>query len=100
MFTPRSVAVIGATDRKGSVGRTLLTNLGTKQFRGKLFAVNPKHKRILGQSCYASIASVPEPVDLAMIVTPAPTVPPLVCECSNAGLRSPTSISARFNEPD
>jgi acyl-CoA synthetase (NDP forming) len=48
MFTPRSVAVIGATDRKGSVGRTLLTNLGTKQFRGKLFAVNPKHKRILG----------------------------------------------------
>src|SRR5260370_37198365 len=98
MFTPRSVAVIGATDRKGSVGRTLLTNLGTKQFRGKLFAVNPKHKRILGQSCYASIASVPEPVDLAMIVTPAPTVPAVVGECVDAGVRSAIVISAGFKE--
>src|SRR5260370_732660 len=98
MFTPRSVAVIGATDRKGSVGRTLLTNLGTKKFGGKLFAVNPKQKRILGQSCYASIASVPDRVDLAMIVTPAPTVPAVVGECVDAGVRSAIVISAGFKE--
>ena len=98
MFAPRSVAVIGATERKGSVGRTLLINLGTRQFRGKLFRVNPKHKRIMGQPCYASIASVPESVDLAIIVTPAPTVPAIVGECVDAGVRSAIVISAGFKE--
>jgi acetyltransferase len=98
IFTPRSVAVIGATDRQGSVGRTLLTNLGALQFRGKLFAVNPKHKRVMGQPCYASIGSVPQVVDLAMIVTPAPTVPAIVGECVDAGVRSAIVISAGFKE--
>jgi acetyltransferase len=98
MFTPRSVAVIGATERKGSVGRTLLTNLRTAHLRGRTFAVNPKHKRIMGQPCYPSIASLPKAVDLAMIVTPAPTVPAIVGECVDAGVRAAIVISAGFKE--
>lgn len=98
MFTPRSVAVIGATERKGSVGRTLLTNLRTAHLRGRTFAVNPKHKRIMGQPCYPSIASLPKAVDLAMIVTPAPTVPAIVGECVEAGVRAAIVISAGFKE--
>jgi acetyltransferase len=98
MFDPRSVAVIGATDREGSVGRTLLTNLRAPQFHGKVFAVNPKHKKLMQHVCYPSIAKVPEAVDLAVIVTPAPTVPALVRECVDAGARSAVVISAGFKE--
>ena len=72
MFDPRSIAVIGATEREGSVGHTLLRNLRSPQFHGKVFAVNPKHRKMMQQVCYPSIAKVPGPVDLAVIVTPAP----------------------------
>jgi acetyltransferase len=98
MFDPHSIAVIGATDREGSVGRTLLTNLRAPQFHGKVFAVNPKHKKMMQHICYPSIAKVPEGVDLAVIVTPAPTVPGLVRECVDAGVRSAVVISAGFKE--
>ena len=98
MFDPRSVAVIGATDREGSVGRTLLTNLRAPQFHGKVFAVNPKHKKLMQHICYPSIGKVPGVVDLAVIVTPAPTVPALVRECVDAGVRSAVVISAGFKE--
>lgn len=98
MFDPRSVAVIGATEREGSVGHTLLANLRDRQFHGKVFAVNPKHKRLMQQVCYPSIAKVPEGVDLAVIVTPAPSVPAIVGECVDAGVRSAVVISAGFKE--
>ena len=98
MFNPRSVAVIGATEREGSVGHTVLANLRSTQFHGKVFAVNPKHKRMLQQVCYPTIAAVPEGVDLAVIATPAPTVPALVGECVDAGVRSAVVISAGFKE--
>lgn len=98
MFTPQSVAVIGATDREGSVGRTLLTNLMQTSFRGKVFAVNPKRSEILGQPCYPSIGSLPETMDLAIIVTPAPTVPDVVGECVDARVGSAVVISAGFKE--
>jgi acetyltransferase len=98
MFSPRSVAVIGATDREGSVGRTLLLNLRNSSFAGKIFAINPKRQELLGQACYASVAAVPEAIDLAMIVTPAPTVPGVIGECVDAGVRSAVVISAGFKE--
>src|ERR1700758_5533323 len=87
MFDPRSVAVIGATEREGSVGHTILANLRDQQFRGRVFAVNPKHKRLMQRVCYPNIAKVPGEVDLAVIVTPAPTVPAIVGECVDAGVR-------------
>ena len=63
MFTPGSVAVIGATDRMGTVGRALLENLLHGRFRGKVYAVNAKHKEVLGLKAYQSIRDVPQPVD-------------------------------------
>ena len=80
-FTPASVAVIGATEREGSVGRTILENLVHSSYRGHVFAVNPKHSKLLGTKCYLSVAALPEPVDLAVIATPAVTVPGVIREC-------------------
>src|ERR1700690_732404 len=98
MFVPQTVAVIGATDREASVGRTLLLNLLNGLFHGKVFAVNPKGAEVLGLHCYKSIASVPDKVDLAVIVTPASTVPAVVGECIDAGVRAGVVISAGFKE--
>jgi acetyltransferase len=97
-FTPSSVAVIGATEREGSVGRTILENLVHSSYRGQVFAVNPKRSELLGTKCYPSVATLSEPVDLAVIVTPAATVPGVVRECVDAGTRSAIVISAGFKE--
>lgn len=98
LFSPKSVAVIGATDREGSVGCTLLENLRTAAFHGKVYAVNPKRTEVLGLPAYAKISDVPEKIDLAMVVTPAPTVPGLIGECVDAGVHSAVVISAGFKE--
>jgi len=98
MFVPQTVAVIGATDREASVGRTLIQNLLNGLFHGTVYAINPKREEVLGLHCYKDIASVPEKVDLAVIVTPAPTVPALIGECMDAGVRSAVVISAGFKE--
>jgi acetyltransferase len=97
-FSPNSVAVIGATDHPSSVGRTVVSNLRNGKFPGKVYAVNPKRTEVLGLPCYASIGAVPDKVDLAMIVTPAPTVPGIIRECVDAGVRAATVISAGFKE--
>src|SRR5208282_5826189 len=80
MFSPASVAVIGATSRAGTVGRTVLENLLRDTFRGKVFAVNAKHEEVLGRKAYKSIRDVPQPVDLAVIATPAATVTQIIAE--------------------
>jgi len=98
MFKPQSVAVIGATDREARVGRTLLTNLFNGPLRGKVYAVNPNRKEVLGLRCYKNIASVPEKVDLAVVATRAPTVPAVIAECVDAGVRCAVVISAGFKE--
>jgi acetyltransferase len=98
MFTPGSVAVIGATARPGAVGRTVLENLLHGRFQGKVYAVNAKHQEVLGVKAYSSIRDIPEPVDLAVIATPAATVPQLVGECVDAGVKSAVVISAGFKE--
>src|SRR3954467_8938751 len=78
LFNPATVAVIGATPKTGSVGRALMENLF--EFPGRVFAVNPKYTEVLKQPCFGRIADVPVTVDLAVIVTPASTVPGLVDE--------------------
>ncbi len=98
MFDPHSVAVIGATDRPASVGKTLLQNLANPDFHGKVYAINPKRDEVLGLRCYKDVASVPEKVDLAVIITPAPSVPGIVGECVDSGVRSAVVISAGFKE--
>ena len=69
IFDPRSIALIGASDRDGAVGRIILTNLINSKGR-RIFPVNPHKKTLLGLECYPDIGSIPEHVDLAVIVTP------------------------------
>ncbi|MEK7765089.1 MAG: CoA-binding protein, partial [bacterium] len=97
-FEPKSVAVVGATDKEGSVGRTVLANLVATPFGGAVFPVNPKRDNVLGIKAYPRIADLPEPPDLAVIVTPAPTVPGLIAECVAAGAAGAIVISAGFKE--
>ena len=98
MFKPRSVAVIGATERQGSVARTILWNLISTSFGGTIFPVNPKYNSILGIKSYPSIGDIPDPVDLAVIVTPAKTVPAIIEECAAKGVPAAIIISAGFKE--
>ncbi len=98
VFCPRSVAVIGATEKEGSVGRTILWNLLSSPFGGTVYPVNPTRPAILGVRACPSVGAIGEPVDLAVIVTPARTAPALVDECGRAGVRGVIIISAGFKE--
>ena len=97
-FTPQSIAVIGATDKAGSIGRTLVWNLISSPFGGTVFPVNPKRPSVLGIKAHPRIGDVPDPIDLAIVATPAPTVPDLIGECVEAGVRAAIVISAGFKE--
>ena len=96
VFRPRSVAIIGASERPGAIGRILLENLGAAGFAGEVFAVNPRHATVLGRPAYSSVAELPRPPDLAIIATPAATVPGLVAELAARGVRAAVVISAGF----
>ena len=98
LFRPRSVAVIGATERRGSVGRAVLRNLVSHSFVGVVFPVHPTRETVLGIPAYRDIPSVPGPVDLAVIVTRAPTVPDIIEQCVEAGVKGAIIISAGFRE--
>ena len=98
LFLPDSVALIGATERAGTVGRTILENLRHPSFKGKVYAVNSRHSEICGLTAYPSIGAVPEKIDLAVVATPAPTVPDIIGECIDAGVKSAIVISAGFKE--
>jgi acetyltransferase len=97
-FSPASLALIGATDREGSVGRSIVNNLLAGTYKGKVYAVNPHRAELFGQDCYATIGAVPEAIDLVVIVTPAPTVPGIIAECVKAKARAVVVISAGFKE--
>ena len=98
LFLPQSVAVIGATDRMGTVGRSLLSNLLASRFPIKLYAVTHSHSEVLGLKAHKKIADIPGGVDLAIVVTPAHTVPQIIGECVDADVRSAVVISAGFRE--
>ncbi|MEL6401129.1 MAG: bifunctional acetate--CoA ligase family protein/GNAT family N-acetyltransferase [Cyanobacteria bacterium J06626_4] len=98
IFNPTTVAVVGASDRPGSVGRTLLWNLISHPFGGTVFPVNPKRDSVLGIKAYASISAVPAQIELVIIATPAPTVPALIRECIEAGVKGAIVVSAGFKE--
>src|SRR5512135_3401514 len=98
IFAPKSVAVIGATEKAESVGRTLLWNLISNPFGGTVFPINPNRPGVLGIKAYPNIAAVPDQVDLAIVVTPAPTVPGIIGECVDAGVKGAIVISAGFKE--
>ncbi len=92
------MAVIVASERPGTVGRTVLENLVHPSFQAKVYAVNSRHSDICGLKAYPRIGDVPENVDLAVVATPAPTVPQVIGECVDAGVKSAVVISAGFRE--
>jgi acetyltransferase len=98
IFTPRSVALVGASERAGSVGRTVLWNLLSSPFGGAIFPVNNKRSNILGVRSYPSVRELPEVPDLVVITTPASTVPGVLRECVGLGIPGGIVISAGFKE--
>src|SRR5215510_3598511 len=98
IFNPRSLAVLGATEKPASVGRTVLRNLLDQPFGATIFPVNPSRSNVLGIRCYPSIGAIGEQVDLAVVVTTAETVAGVLEECVDAGVRGAIVISAGFAE--
>lgn len=95
-FAPRTVAVIGASEQPGSVGRALLENVTGSGVT--VYPINPHHAELLGRRAYPRVTAVPEPIDLALIATPAATVPQIVRDCVQAGIGAAIIYSAGFKE--
>ena len=100
LFDPRSVAVFGASPTGNSVGALAYANLMAGGYDGVIVPVNPKHKTIGDVVCHKSISSVAEDIDLAVIATPARTVPGIMRDCAAAGVKAAIVLSAGFGEGD
>lgn len=97
-FSPRSIAVIGASTREGSVGRAIFSNILLNKYNGIMYPVNPKAKGILGVKCYHNIMEIPDNVDMAIVIVPRDIVPAVVKECGKKGVKIIVVISAGFKE--
>lgn len=98
LFSPSSIAVFGASERPDAVGGRVFDNLRNSGFAGPVFAVNPKHERLFDQPCHASLNQIDAPVDLAVIATPAATVPDIIHACGKRGVQAAIVVSAGFSE--
>jgi acetyltransferase len=98
LFAPRSVAVLGATERPEAVGEIVLRNLREGGFKGGLYPVNPKHANVQGLKCFPELKAIGAPVDLAVIATPAATVSGIIAHCGDVGVRAAVVLSAGFGE--
>lgn len=97
IFEPEKIALVGASERKGSVGRTLTQNLIDRP-QGETFPINPNRDKVLETECYSTVREITETVDLAVIATPAKTVPEIVDDCGSADIPGIIIISAGFSE--
>ncbi len=98
LFTPNKIALFGASDRENSVGGVVFRNLLSAGFEGQIFAINPKHDKVQGEKAYASLADVGESIDLAVVATPASTIPAIVEACGEHGIKMMLILSAGFRE--
>jgi acetyltransferase len=98
MLNPKAVAVIGASESDGSIGQSLMRNLLMGRDRRKIYPVNINRETVMGLKCYPSVSKLPEHIDLAVIATPARTVPSIVEECAKAGVDGAVIVSAGFRE--
>lgn len=97
-FHPKSVAIVGATEKRGSVGATLTQNMIDYSYKGKIYPVNPKYSKVFEKKCYPSLSAINAPIDLAILITPATTIPSLVEECAKLEVPCIIIISAGFKE--
>ncbi|MFW5954534.1 MAG: GNAT family N-acetyltransferase [Guyparkeria sp.] len=100
IFNPRGVAVFGASERPGTLGTTVLANLLEAGYTGTVIPVNPSHEHVQGLACRAELGHPAEPIDLAVIATPAVTVPDILRQCGAAGVQGAVILSAGFGECD
>ncbi len=98
LFSPNSVALFGASDKKNSVGEVVLRNLLSSGYQGRIFAINPKHEEVQGHKAHASLKDINEAIDLAVVATPAKTIPGIVEACGEHGIRMMLIMSAGFRE--
>jgi acetyltransferase len=98
LFNPRAVAVFGASERENSVAGQIVRNLIEGDFAGAIHPVNPKHEQMFGRKCYPATFALPSHIDLAIIATPAATVPGLIREIGDHGIRNAIVLSAGFRE--
>ena len=98
LLAPASVALVGATEREGALGRLVWQNLAAGGLRGALSPVNPKHKQVFGLRCYARLRDLAQAPDLAVLVTPARTIPGLLEEAGAAGVRAAVVLTSGFSE--
>jgi acetyltransferase len=94
MFAPKAVALIGASERPGSVGATVMRNLAGAGFKGAIFPVNPKYQRLAGLECYARVDQLPQAPQLALICTPPATVPAIIRQLGERGCRAAIILTA------
>jgi acetyltransferase len=97
-FSPQSVAIVGASERKNSISGMTLSNMLASGYRGKLYAVNPKYEMVHGVRCYPSLEAIGQAIDLVMLATPAQTAPALMEEAGRMGNRSVVVLSGGFSE--
>ena len=98
LFTPESVALYGASDRADSVGGIVFKNLLTSGFKGRIYAINPKRDEVQGEKAYSSLDDIEELVDLAVVATPASSIPGIVEACGERGIKMMLILSAGFRE--
>ena len=98
IFAPKSVAVVGATEKPGSVGRTVLWNLMNTPFGGPIYPVNPTRPSVLGIKAYPKLSDLPEKPDLIVVTTPATTIPGIIGEAADLAIPGAVVISAGFKE--
>ena len=98
IFSPKSVAVVGASNRPESVGNAIFKNILLGGFAGTLYPVNPKAPSICGVHSYTSVSAIPDEIDLALIIVPAGVVPDVLEECGRKGVRGAVVVSAGFKE--
>jgi len=98
LFNPKVIAIVGASAKKGSVGYSVMKNIIASGFDGIVYPINPTRTNVLGVKAYSSLEDVPDKIDLAIIVTPARTVPEIVESCGIVGVASILLISAGFAE--
>jgi acyl-CoA synthetase (NDP forming) len=100
LFNPKSVALVGASTAFGKWGQLISSNIIAGGYKGKIFLVNPGKKEMFGLPVFGHIEDIPDPVDLAFIITPAKTVPSVLVECGDQGVKGAVIITSGFSETD
>lgn len=98
LFSPRNIAVVGASTDQTKLGTAILKNIIYAGFKGDIYPINPKYNSVLGLKCYPAVSSIATTIDLAVIVVPAPFVLEIIQDCARAGVKNAVIISSGFKE--